>query len=136
MVDLSETKEDYIRAIYKLGNFGEENGVRVSRLAEMLGLAKSTVSERLAELIDAKLAKKDGTLYALTKEGRSVAQHLTYKHRLIEVFLYQTLGIRDDREMHEQACKLEHAFTDETIEKLAAFLNHPITDPHGQPLKR
>ncbi len=60
---------------------------------------------------------------------------MTYKHRLIEVFLHQALKLPKEL-VHAEAERLEHAFSDEAIERLATFLNHPTHDPHGSLIKK
>lgn len=126
--DLSATKEDYLRAIYLLGLHAS---VGVTQVAERLHLSKSTVSERMKELV------RDGLVIAapysdisLTPAGKQAAEVLTYKHRIIEVFLHDTLGISKNK-VHAEAERLEHAFSDDVIKQLAEFLNHPTSDPHG-----
>jgi DtxR family Mn-dependent transcriptional regulator len=125
----SATQEDYLRAIYLLRERAED--LSVTNIAERLGLSKSTVSERLKEL------KRDGFIdqpfygqVELTASGAKVGQKITHKHRLIEVFLHQTLRM-PDKEIHAEADKLEHALSDAVITRLGAFLDHPKTDPHG-----
>lgn len=129
----SPTQEDYIRAIYLLQEAGEDAGVM--SIAGRLNLSKSTVSERIKELTLAGLTiSKPYSPISLTKEGLALGKKMTYKHRLIEVFLFQTLGLPEDK-IHDEAERLEHAFSDEAIERLAVFLNHPTHDPHGSLIK-
>lgn len=130
----SPTQEDYVRAIYLLSQTGEDVGV-VS-IAERLGLGKSTVSERVKELTTAGLTiAKPYSPIALTEKGVKLGRKMTYKHRLIEVFLYETLKLPKDK-VHDEAERLEHAFSDEAIERLATFLKHPTRDPHGSEIIR
>ncbi len=129
---ITATKEDYVRAIYILAVAGKDTGV--THIARKLKLSKSTVSERVKELVRDGLA--EAAPYAavsLTKKGIETGKKLTYKHRLIEVFLYQTLHIPKDK-IHAEAEKLEHAFSDEVIKRLAKFLGYPKSDPHGSVL--
>lgn len=125
----SATQEDYLRAIYLLSERGEV--LSVTNIADRLGLSKSTVSERLKELKRDKYITQP--LYgqvSLTNVGVKVGQKITHKHRLIEVFLYRTLGM-PDKEIHKEADELEHALSDAVIKRLGVFLGHPKTDPHG-----
>lgn len=131
---ISNTKEDYLRAIFLLKE-GEKK-VGVTQIAEKLKLSKSTVSERLKDLA------KDGLVVAnhyaevdLTKTGFSIGEKLTYKHRLIEVFLHQVLHLEIE-EVHIEAEHLEHAFSDKVTARLAEFLNYPKNDPHGAGLPK
>jgi len=126
---LTTTKEDYIRAIYRLETRKEKTGV--THIAACLSLSKSTVSERLKELERDGFVKADPyTEISLTKKGFLAGEKLTFKHRILEVFLYKTLKMHPDK-VHGEAEKLEHACSDEVIQLLANFLGNPETDPHG-----
>ena len=125
---LSATREDYIRAIYLL-SFKSPAGV--TDIADRLSLSKSTVSERIQDLVDDGLVETEPySGVSLTTKGQEVAKVLTYKHRIIEVFLHETLGMDADK-VHHEAEKLEHACSDEVIKKLAKLLKDPTSDPHG-----
>jgi DtxR family transcriptional regulator, Mn-dependent transcriptional regulator len=129
---ISSTQEDYIRAIYLLQETGTGSGI--SQISKRLNLSKSTVSERIKELTAAGLTiSRPYSAVSLTKKGMLLGKQMTYKHRLIEVFLHQTLKLPKEK-IHAEAERLEHAFSDETIKKLAAFLDHPTHDPHGSPI--
>ena len=126
---VSDTQEDYLRAIFLLSN--NEHGTTVTELAKKLQLRKSTVSERLKELAS------DGLVVAplygkvtLSPAGAKLGKKLTFKHRLVEVFLYQTLGMPKEA-VHEEAEQLEHALSDEVAKRLHSFLKNPTHDPHG-----
>ncbi len=127
---LTSTKEDYLRAIFILSD-KNKGKVGTTQIAKYLNLSKSTVSERLKELMKQKLIEP--SFYSsikLTPAGKKTGQKLTYKHRLIEVFLHQVLKIPKNK-VHNEAHKLEHAFSDEVIKKLSNFLGNPQHDPHG-----
>lgn len=126
---ISPTKEDYIRAIYLLQI--AEDGARITQIAERLKLSKSTVSERIKELTsDGLVISTPYSNITLSERGISIAEKLTYKHRILEVFLNTTLKMPKDA-VHNEAERLEHAVSDEVIKKLATFLKHPTKDPHG-----
>lgn len=131
---VSPTHEDYIRAIYLLQEKGSEPGI--IQISKKLNLSKSTVSERIKELtVDGLTISKPYSTVSLTKQGLELGKKMTYKHRLIEVFLHQTLKLPEDK-IHQEAERLEHAFSDEAIELLDNFLKHPTHDPHGSPIKK
>ena len=127
--NLSATQEDYLRAIYLLTKHSD--GAAVTDIAAKLSLSKSTVSERLKELSVTKLvvAPPYGKV-SLTPRGQKLGEKLTYKHRLLEVFLYETLKMPMDA-VHDEAEQLEHALSDEVAKRLHTFLKRPTHDPHG-----
>lgn len=127
--NLSDTQENYVRAIFLLSK--DDHGTTVTALADKLQLNKSTVSERLKNLASDGLAV--APLYgkiSLTPAGMKLGEKITHKHRLIEVFLHQTLGMPKEA-VHREAEQLEHALSDEVAKRLHTFLNHPTHDPHG-----
>lgn len=134
MSRITPTREDYLRAIYR---FAEQNThVRIIDIARNLKLARSTVSERVRDLKNANFIKpsqNDGIV--LSKKGLALARQLTYKHRLIEVFLHKILHI-DSKKVHAEAHKLEHAFSDEVIARLAKWLGNPTRGPHGEKIDK
>lgn len=134
MKKITPTREDYVRAIHCLGEQGVQ--VRIIDIARYLLLARSTVSERVHDLERARLIKtnRSGGI-TLTTRGHGLAEKLTYKHRLIEVFLHTVLDIPSS-DIHAEAHKLEHAFSDKVIERLAKFLGNPDVDPHGKKIKK
>ncbi|MBI4439903.1 metal-dependent transcriptional regulator [Candidatus Woesearchaeota archaeon] len=130
---MTPKREDYLRAIDHLQEKHKRN-VKAIEVAKYMKLAKSTVSERLDELVKENLLKpKRYSTLELTRKGKILARKMTYKHRLIEVFLRTSLKMKD---VHEEAHKLEHAFSDSAIEKLRSFLNNPQYCPHGKPLPK
>lgn len=133
MQTLSITKEDYLRAMYKL-KMEKSGKIRITDLAKELQIGKSTATESLQKLAHQKLViYAPYTLLDFSKKGFKIAEKLTYKHRIIEVFLHDILKISKDK-IHEEAHRLEHAFSDESIEKIAHLVGNPTTDPHGQPI--
>jgi DtxR family transcriptional regulator, Mn-dependent transcriptional regulator len=133
-IAITATKEDYVRAIFILALVLDDVGV--TNIAKRLGLSKSTVSERIKELVESKLVvSAPYGKVQLTKEGFEVGKKLTYKHRIIEVFLHNTLHIPKDK-IHAEAERLEHAFSDDVIKRLANFLGNPANDPHGSTIPK
>jgi DtxR family Mn-dependent transcriptional regulator len=69
----------------------------------------------------------------LTPAGRRAALRTIRRHRIIEAYLAKALGYAWDR-VHEEAERLEHAASDELIDRMAAAIGEPATDPHGAPI--
>lgn len=123
-----------MRAIYLLSAAGNTPGIVA--IADRLGLSKSTVSERVKELTKAGLTSSSPySAVLLTSKGQALGKQLTFKHRLIEVFLHETLAVPKHL-IHTEAERLEHAFSDDVIARLDKFLNHPTHDPHGSPISK
>ena len=125
-------REDYMRGLYILEE--EKGEIKSIDLAHYLNVSKPSVSEMVKELnkeglIDYKKYSK----LKFTSKGRRIAKKLTSKHRLIEIFLKNILKI-SSKNIHHEAHRLEHAFSDESISKLRRMLGNPKKDPHGKPI--
>lgn len=130
----TSTVEDYAKVIYHLQRESPAGEATVARIAATLGVTRGSVSSMVKKLRDASLA--DSQRYGgvrLTAKGESLAIDMIRRHRLIEVFLVETLGF-DWAEVHEEAERLEHALSNRVLDRLDAFLGHPTTDPHGDPI--
>ncbi|MFU0804002.1 MAG: Metal-dependent transcriptional regulator [Pseudoclavibacter caeni] len=132
---LSQTNEDYLKVIWEFSEWSGEP-ITPGHLAERMGLTRSTVSEGVRRLTDLGLVEHEryGTV-ALTPEGERTAVRMVRCHRILETFLVSYLGYDWD-EVHEEAEVLEHAVSARMIERLDARLNHPVRDPHGDPIPR
>ena len=130
----SISKEDYLRGIYHL--LEDEGYAKSVDLADYLNITKPSVSEMLKELNkEGLIVYKKYSQLRFTSKGRNIARKLTLKHRIIESFLKNILKI-DSENIHEEAHRLEHAFSDESIEKLRKLLGNPKKDPHGKPIPK
>lgn len=131
---LTATDQSYLMAIRTAETNCEDSKVTVGQLAHILGSSASSVSEKISKLVKAGLVQhpKYGGI-SLTDAGRAYSTQMRRRHRLLETFLVQTLGYSWD-EVHEEADVLEHAVSDRFIEALAAHLDHPTRDPHGDPI--
>ncbi len=77
----------------------------------------------------------DGTtVVEFTDRGRKRAEDVIRRHRLAETLFKQSLGMVDENEVEEQACKFEHVLSPEATERICSFLGHPKTCPHGAPI--
>jgi len=126
----SSTIEDYLVTIYRLGVSGRP--VRGTEMAEQLGVSPAAVTEMVSRLRSAGLLS-DARRIELSEEGLRLARTLVSRHRLAERFLVDVLGFGWE-DVHEEAHRLEHAFSPQVTERLAAFLGHPQTCPHGHPI--
>ena len=129
----SSAIEDYTKAIYALQRRGLEP-VTTNALADRLGVTAGSASgmvKRLGELGLAEHRPYHGV--SLTEEGRRVALEVMRHHRLLELYLVESLGVSWDR-VHEEAEVLEHVLSEELEELIAAKLGDPTRDPHGDPI--
>lgn len=129
--NLSYAEENYLKAIWHLG---QNKQVGTNELSEYLHTKASSVTDMLKRLNQKELinyVKYQGA--HLTEEGKKVAIYTIRKHRLWEVFLVETLNFKWD-EVHEVAEQLEHIKSPKLIKRLDAFLDHPKSDPHGDPI--
>ncbi len=124
--------EEYLEAIYKLQHTDRQ--VRASRLAEQLRVSPASVAERLKRLAREDYVERTSDLgISLTHKGEVAALRLVRKHRLSERFLTDILGLSWDK-VHDEACRLEHVFSQEAEDKLDSLLDSPSTCPHGHPI--
>ena len=127
-----QSQEDYLRAIYLVMEKTNDKTAKSVDIAESLGVSKPAVSKMLKKLQDDGLISTNPySSVSLTISGQCLAQNLTHKHRLIEVFLKDILHVDMER-IHDEAHKMEHAFSDDTIEKLGIFLKNPEYCPNGK----
>jgi DtxR family Mn-dependent transcriptional regulator len=127
-----ESTEEYLEAVYRLEHEGP--GVTTSGLAADLGVAPASVSGMLKKLAsDGYLTYEARGQASLTEKGLAVAVRVMRRNRLAEVFLHDILGMPWD-EVHDEACRLEHAISERVEERLVAVLGDPKFCPHGLPI--
>jgi DtxR family Mn-dependent transcriptional regulator len=129
----STAVEDYAKAIYSLSNDGRDP-VSTNALAERLGVTPASASAMVKRLDDLELARHvpyHGV--ELTKRGSRLALEIIRHHRLLELYLAESLGVPWDR-VHDEAEVLEHVLSEELEELIAAQLGDPTRDPHGDPI--
>lgn len=128
---ISFTEENYVKAIFHFQQVGKVN---TTMLSQHFGLKAASVTEMLKRLSDKKLIdyQKYKPVY-LTKSGNKLALSIIRKHRLWEVFLLEKLNFKWN-EVHEIAEQLEHIKSEELINRLEKYLDHPKFDPHGDPI--
>jgi DtxR family Mn-dependent transcriptional regulator len=132
--ELTAPVEDYLKAVYELERASAGGAAATNALAERLGVAPASVSgmvRRLAE--QGLLAYERYRGVRLTDAGRRAALRTLRRHRVIECYLATVLGYPWDG-VHAEAERLEHAASDELIDRMAAALGDPAFDPHGAPI--
>ena len=130
---LSAVMEDYLKAIYHLETALDER-VKTSEIADELDVTPPTVTSMIEKLDERGLVdrKKYGGV-RLTPEGEQVALEVIRHHRLLETYLTEHLDYTWS-EVHEEADRLEHHISEDFEERVAAALDDPSTDPHGDPI--
>jgi DtxR family transcriptional regulator, Mn-dependent transcriptional regulator len=129
---LSDAIQDYLREIYKLGETGDR--VSTTALARGMGVSPASASamvKKLAALELVEHAPYRGV--RLTPAGEKVAVEVIRHHRLLELYLADTLGLHVDA-VHEEADRLEHVLSEELEAKIDSALGYPTHDPHGDPI--
>ena len=127
-----QATEDYLKSIYLLAK--TESPVSTSRLAEARGVRPASATNMIQRLSGLELVhyrKHYGV--TLTEAGRQIALKLIRHHRLLECYLVEALGFGWE-EVHDEAEALEHVISDRFVERMAARLDHPQFDPHGEPI--
>ncbi len=127
----SATTEDYLKTIYECTEEKSLELCPLNFLAEQLQLTPGTVTTMLKRIA------AEGFLdyiprkgCALTEKGKKVATLVVRKHRILELFLVDVLGM-DWSEVHEEAEILEHSVSVKLLEKINDYLENPQFDPHG-----
>lgn len=124
--------EDYIKAIYDLQRQHERATTR--RLAEQLNVRMASVTGMVKHLAtNGYVIHKPYRGVTLTDKGLRTAMTVLRRHRLIELFLQETLKLPWDQ-VHEDAERLEHAVSEQLIEHIFEYLGRPQFDPHGAPI--
>jgi len=130
--DFHPATEQYLETIWEL----EESGVSPirARIVERLGVSAPSVSETVARLErEGYLTLDSGKVMQLTETGRSYALSMVRRHRLAERLLVDVLHV-PWHQVHEEACRLEHAISENLEQHLVALLGDPGCCPHGNPI--
>ena len=131
---LSLTVENYLKAILQIGLRDGVDWVSAGQVAAALGVSPGTVTSMHQTLGEADLVEyRPYEGVCLTEAGQMLGMRMLRRHRLIEQFLVQTLGLSWDQ-VHEEAEHMEHAVSDELVERIDEFLGRPEFDPHGDPI--
>ncbi len=124
--------EDYLKAIYAIGRGSV--AVATNDIAQRLNLTPASVSGMVRRLADQGLLSYERYKgVTLTDTGRRAALRTLRRHRVIEAYLSGALDYPWDR-VHDEAERLEHAASDELVDRMAAAIGEPVVDPHGAPI--
>ena len=130
----SETVENYLKSILILSMESDRGEVSMGQIASTLGVTPGTATSMMKNLQKEKwLSYKARKGVTLTPSGKKIGMRMIRRHRLLETFLVETLGL-DWSEIHEEAEVLEHAISEKVLERLNIFLGKPQHDPHGHPI--
>jgi Mn-dependent DtxR family transcriptional regulator len=122
---LTPANEDYLEAIYELG--GIDGAVRSVDLATKLGVSKASVNNAVGILKEAELVEQPyyGDI-TLTKAGAAYAAGILERHHVLYHFLLDVLGV-SPLVAAEEACKMEHAISDDTLTRLTSHLKSHLS---------
>ncbi len=129
----SASREDYIKSIYSR-SLETDGAVTTSYIAERLRVSQAAISDMLKKLKSEDFVhyeKYKGVI--LTEKGIETAKKVLRRHRLWELFLTKSLGMKWE-EVHDEAERLEHETSEELINRIEKYLNYPKFDPHGAPI--
>jgi DtxR family transcriptional regulator, Mn-dependent transcriptional regulator len=130
---ISSAVQDYAKAIYALESRGGET-VTTTAIAERLGVTAASASGMVRKLCELELVSHEPYKgVRLTDRGSEVALEVIRHHRLLELYLAESLGLPWDR-VHAEAEVLEHVLSEEVEDLIAAKLGNPTRDPHGDPI--
>jgi len=129
-----EIVEQYLKMIYKLTESG--GTAKTNDIAAALGVSPASVTEMVHKLDSKGYVKHEPYKGVILKaKGRKVAFKVIRKHRLLERFFADFVGIKG-RSTHDQACKMEHDLTDEAERNLCKMMNRPLECPDGRAIPK
>jgi DtxR family Mn-dependent transcriptional regulator len=124
---MSDSVEEYLEAIYAFNEKGRM--AKNQDLAQRLKVAPASITQMIKKLADDGLVAYDpykGVM--LTGKGSAQARKVVRKHRLLERFLHDNLGVSNTK-VHNEACRLEHSLSEEVESAICQSLNNPSTCP-------
>lgn len=131
---MTPTIENYVKKIWQLEEQSAGGNVAFGDVAAGMGVTPGTVTSMLKTLSEAGLVVyKPRKGVRLTAQGRSLAMHVLRRHRILELYLVNRLGM-DWAEVHEEAEVLEHVVSDKVLRRMEAQLEDTSVDPHGSPI--
>ncbi|HYO10310.1 MAG TPA: metal-dependent transcriptional regulator [Tepidisphaeraceae bacterium] len=130
----TSTVENYLKTLYAEQQRAGGGLVAMGAVAAAMRVAPGTATAMVKALAESDLVEYEprGGV-RLTGKGEKLALHVLRRHRLVELFLVEVLGL-DWSEVDEEAEELEHAISDKVLSKIDDLLGHPEVDPHGDPI--
>ena len=129
---LSEAIQDYLKSVYKLQ--ATDRRVTIGSLARDQSVSPASASAMVKKLAALELLEHEPYRGVhLTDAGERVAVEVIRHHRLIELYLAETLGLHVD-DVHDEADRLEHVISEELEARIDRALGYPTHDPHGDPI--
>jgi DtxR family Mn-dependent transcriptional regulator len=132
----SQTVENYLKTIYLAQAATASSGalVPMGQIASALGVVPGTATTMVKTLAESGLVHYEPYMgVRLTAAGEKLASRVLRRHRLIELFLVKVLGM-NWTDVHDEAERLEHAVSEQLVDRMDAMLGHPLVDPHGDPI--
>ncbi len=124
--------QDYVKLIYRLQS--EQEVVTITSIAQGLHVSPASATGMVKKLVALKLARHSPYRgVELSPTGEKLALQVIRHHRLVELFLQESLGLPWDR-VHDEAEKIEHVLSEELEDRIALKLGNPAVDPHGDPI--
>jgi DtxR family Mn-dependent transcriptional regulator len=133
MADATVAEEEYLQSLYWL--FEARLPMTAANVSRAMQLSAPTVSEMVGRLErDGYIVRNDDRTIDFTDSGRVRAERIVSRHRMIERFLTDVVGVPWD-DVHEEAERLEHAMTPRFEEYVRSSVGDATTCPHGHPIK-
>jgi DtxR family Mn-dependent transcriptional regulator len=135
----NKCQEDYLRGIYGLYEelSDKKKGIKKVDVAKVLGISKPGVTQMMKKLQAEGLVEVGAySSIFFTPKGLGKAKKITRNYRIIELFLYDILGLRSSGKIREEAHKLEHAFSSRSVNRLEKLLKDTKACPHGKKIPK
>lgn len=129
---ITSTVEDYLAMIYRVASENQKSTTTI--IADKMSVSQGTVTSMFKKLAESELITH--VLYkgvSLTATGEKIALEIIRHHRLIELYLQNTMGVPWEK-VHEEADKMEHILSEEIEDRIDKLLNNPTNGPHGAPI--
>jgi len=128
----SQTEENYLKALFNLGN--KKGETSVNELSKLLDIKMPTVNSMMKKLAGKKLVLYESYKpIRLSEKGKREAALIIRKHRLCEMYLVEKMGFGWEQ-VHAIAEQVEHIQSPDFFEKMDELMGFPKVDPHGSPI--